>query len=141
MFGKTYGATKMVVNKYLKKDEEFAYIRRYKPELTKAVPNFFESVNNNNEFPSHILSTKANKFFCNGNCFGYAMTLATAQDLKGTTFSKVTTIIFDEFIIEEGQKKYYLKNEVETFLGLVETLARMRDIRIFMLANPRKYLY
>ena len=137
MFGKTYGATKLVVNKYLKKDEEFAYIRRYKPELAKALPKFFDSVNANNEFPEHYLCAKSNRFFCDSECFGYAMTLATAQDLKGTSFSKVTTIIFDEFIIEEGQKKYYLKNEVETFLGLIETLARMRDIRIFMLANPR----
>lgn len=66
---------------------------------------------------------------------GYAMTLATAQDLKSTNFSKVKTIIFDEFIIEEGQKKYYLKNEVFTFLNLLETIARLRDVRVFMLAN------
>lgn len=126
----------MVVNKFLKKGEEFAYIRRYKPEIAKAVPKFFDSVNTNGEFQGHSLIAKGNKFYCDGECFGYAMTLATAQDLKGTSFSKVTTILFDEFLIEEGQKKYYLKNEVETFLGLVETLARMRDIRIFMLANP-----
>lgn len=63
------------------------------------------------------------------------MTLATAQDLKSTNFSKVKTIIFDEFIIEEGQKKYYLKNEVFTFLNLIETISRLRDVRIFMLAN------
>lgn len=64
------------------------------------------------------------------------MTLSTAQDLKSANFSKVTTIIFDEFIIEEGQKKYYLSNEVIIFLNLIETIARMRDIKIFMLANP-----
>lgn len=67
---------------------------------------------------------------------GYAMTLSTAQDLKGTSFSKVSTIIFDEFIIEEGQKKYYLQNEVLIFLNLLETIGRMRDIKVFMLANP-----
>lgn len=66
---------------------------------------------------------------------GYAMTLATAQDLKSSNFSKVKTIIFDEFIIEEGQKKFYLKNEVFTFLNLLETIGRLRDIRVFMLAN------
>lgn len=67
--------------------------------------------------------------------FGYAMTLATAQDLKSVNFSKVKTIIFDEFIIEEGQKKYYLKNEVFVFLNLIETISRLRDVRVFMLAN------
>lgn len=135
--GKTYGASKMVTKKFLKKGEEFAYIRRYKSELKKSVPKFFDGLQNNNEFPEHNLYAKNNIFYCDNKQFGYAMTLSTAQDLKGTEFSKVTTIIFDEFIIEEGQKKYYLKNEVDIFLGLIETLARMRNIKVFMLANPR----
>lgn len=33
------------------------------------------------------------------------MTLSTAQDLKSSNFNKVTTIIFDEFIIEERTKE------------------------------------
>lgn len=103
-FGKTYGATKFVVNQFIKKDEQFAYIRRYKPELKKAVPNFFDSVNNNNEFTEPLYS-KGNTFYCNDSICGYAMTLATAQDLKSSNFSKVTTIIFDEFIIEERSKE------------------------------------
>lgn len=126
----------MVINKFIKKGEQFAYIRRYKSELKEAVPNFFEALQNNNEFENHICTTKGKKFYCDGEICGYAMTLSTAQDLKGTTFSKVTTIIFDEFIIEEGQKKYYLQNEVLMFLNLLETIGRMRDIRVFMLANP-----
>lgn len=38
-------------------------------------------------------------------------------------------------LLKNGQKKYYLKNEVFTFLNLLETIGRMRDIRVFMLAN------
>ena len=64
------------------------------------------------------------------------MTLSTAQDLKGSNFPNVTTLIFDEFIIEEGQKKYYLHNEVFVFLNLIETIARMRNVRVFLLGNP-----
>ena len=52
------------------------------------------------------------------------MTLSTAQDLKGTSFSKVKYIIFDEFIIEEGQKKFYLPNEVFIFLNILETIRK-----------------
>ena len=134
--GKTYGASKAVVDDFLKSKNEFAYIRRYKSELKKAVPNFFQALNNNNEFPDHTLSSKGNSFYCDNNQFGYAMTLSTAQDLKSSNFSKVRTIIFDEFIIEEGQKKFYLQNEVFVFLNLIETIARMRDnVRIFMLGN------
>ena len=62
------------------------------------------------------------------------MTLSTAQNLKGSNFEKVKYIIFDEYLIESGQR-HYLPNEVDNFLGLIETLARMREVKIFMLAN------
>lgn len=133
--GKTYGASKFVVKQFLNKDEQFAYIRRYKTELRQAVPQFFSSIINNNEFPEAELTTKGKHFYCNGEICGHAMTLATAQDLKGTNFDKVKTIIFDEFIIETGQRKTYLNDEVFTFLNLLESVGRMRDIRVFMLGN------
>ena len=63
------------------------------------------------------------------------MTLSTAQDLKSANFDGVKTIIFDEFIIDEGQKKFYLQNEVETFLNLIETISRMRNVRVILLGN------
>lgn len=122
--GKTYGASKFVVQQFLKKGEQFAYIRRYKPELSLAVPKFFEALNNNDEFPNHHLYHKGNTFYCDDDICGYALKLSTAQDLKSVNFAKVKTVIFDEFIIEEGQKKYYLKNEVFTFLNLLETIRK-----------------
>lgn len=133
--GKTYGVSKFVIEDFIKKQNEFAYIRRYKPELSTAVPKFFSALNTNNEFPNNHLYNKGNTFYCDGAPCGYAMKLSTAQDLKSSNFNKVKNIIFDEFIIEEGQKKLYLKNEVFIFLNLIETIARLRDVRIFMLAN------
>lgn len=126
----------MVINKFIKKGEQFAYIRRYKNELKEGVSKFFKPLIKNEEFKNHLLTTKGNNFYCDGEICGYAMTLSTSQDLKGSNYDGVTSIIFDEFIIEEGQKKYYLNNEVNTFLNLIETIARMRDIKVFMLANP-----
>lgn len=137
-YGKTYGITKFVTNQFINKKEEFAYIRRYKSDLKQSVPTFFSVINKNNEFKDHILYSKNNKFYCDDQCFGHSMCLSTAQDLKSSNFDNVKTIVFDEFIIDEGQKKYYLKNEVFVFLNLVETIARMRDIRVFFLANARK---
>ena len=132
--GKTYGASIFVTKSFINKDEEFVYIRRYKTELSKSVPEFFKPLIQNNEFPDHELTTKGGKFLIDNRTAGYSMTLTTAQNLKSTNFPKVKNLIFDEFIIEEGQH-HYLKNEVENFLGLIETIARMRDVRIFMLAN------
>ena len=132
--GKTYGASKFVTKRFISNNEEFVYIRRYKSELAKAVPEFFKSLIINNEFPDHKLSVKGNKFIIDDQVAGYSFSLSTAQSLKSTNFPKVKTIIFDEFIIEPGQN-HYLKNEVENFLGAIESISRMKDVRIFMLAN------
>ena len=132
--GKTYGASKFVTGRFINKGEEFVYIRRYKSELAKSVPEFFKALINNEEFPDHKLSVKGSKFMIDEKTAGYSFSLSTAQSLKSSNFPKVKTIIFDEFIIEEGQN-HYLKNEVENFLGAIESIARTRDVRIFMLAN------
>lgn len=84
-------------------------------------------------FQELIYQLKEINFIVTEKFVGYAMTLSTAQDLKSSNFSNVKYIIFDEFIIEEGQKKTYLKNEVFVFLNLIETIARLRDVRVFLL--------
>ncbi len=132
--GKTYGASKFVTKQFINKGEEFVYIKRFKSDLQKAVPEFFQELVKNNEFSDHELSAKSSKFYIDNQKCGYALSLTTAQSLKSTNFPNVKNIIFDEFIVEEGGQ-YYLKNEVEIFLGLIETIARMRDVRIFMLGN------
>ena len=131
--GKTYGISKFVVKQFIKNGSEFAYIRRFKTELKEAVPNFFNPLINNNEFENKLYH-KGNKFYCDDKVCGYAMSLSVAQNLKSSNFEKVKYIIFDEYLIEEGQH-HYLQNEILNFLGLIETIARMRDVKIFMLAN------
>lgn len=133
--GKTFGAVKFVTSQFIKKNEQFAYIRRYKSDLKNSVPTFFTSIQNNGLFEENHLYNKGNIFYCDNKICGYAMTLSTAQDLKSSNFDNVKNIIFDEFIINEGQKKYYLHNEVETFLNLIETIALMRKVKVFLLGN------
>lgn len=132
--GKTYSVSKFVTKKFIENKHEFAYVRRYKSELSESVPKFFKPLIINEEFKGHSLEHKGSNFLIDGKIAGYSMSLSTAQKLKSSNFPNVKYIIFDEFIIEEGQS-HYLKNEVENFLGLVETIARMRDVIIFMLAN------
>ena len=132
--GKTYGASKFVVKRFLKNQETFCYVRRYKSDLSKSVKKFFSKLIKNNEFPKVALEVKGDNFYINGELAGYSMTVSTAQSLKSTNFPDVKTIIYDEFIIESGGQ-HYIKNEVEAFLGLIETIGRMEDLRVFMLAN------
>lgn len=137
--GKSYGFKKFVINDYLKRGNEFVYIRRYKDELTIACDSFFEQLTDNNEFEDHNLQVivskkKVTKFKCDGNVFGYAIPLTTASILKSATFGKVKTIVFDEFLICDPVH-HYLRNEVIQFLETIETIARLRDVRIILLAN------
>lgn len=102
---KLTGITKFVINRFIKKGEQFAYIRRYKSELKKSVSTFFDSMIKNDEFVGHNLSHKGNTFYVDEKTCGFAMTLSTAQDLKSSNFDNVKFIIFDEFIIEPRPKK------------------------------------
>lgn len=132
--GKTYGTTKFVVKRFIEKGEEFIYLRRYKSELQKSIPKFFNALTTNDEFPEHTFSHKGSYLLIDDKTAGYGVTLSTAQQLKSTNFPKVKYIIFDEFILEEGQG-HYLKNEVDVFLGLIETISRLRDVKVLLLGN------
>lgn len=131
--GKTFSTTKFVINQFLKKGHEFVYIRRYKTELSKSLPKFFDSIIKENVFPDTNFSHKGNNFYINDKIAGYGLTLSTAQSIKSANFPKVKYIIFDEFIAEGNS--HYLKNEVEMFLGLIESIARMRNVVIILLGN------
>ena len=48
----------MCVNKFIKKNEQFAYIRRYKSDLKEGSSSFFEALKSNNEFDGHALAVK-----------------------------------------------------------------------------------
>ena len=133
--GKTYGAKKWCINKFLKKKEQFIYLRRYKTELHESAGDsdkFFKALYN--EFKNHDLKISGNKILCDKKTMGYTIALSTANILKSTSFDGVTTIIFDEFIIDKGCY-HYLQNEVEQMLDLIETIARLRNIRIIFLGN------
>lgn len=138
--GKTYGAICKAVKNYLKNGEQFVYLRRYNTELETAVPKFFDALIDNEEFPDDELkvfkSKKMSKFLINGEVAGYALPLSTANILKSTSFSKVTLIIFDEFIIDKGTYHYLNGgHEVEQLLDIVETIGRLRDIKVLFLGN------
>ena len=133
--GKTFGAKKFCINRFLKYGEQFVYIRRYKTEIKESaadVNKFFGQMID--FFPDINFDVKGEKLYINKKVCGYVLPLSVANILKSTSFNKVATIIFDEFIIDKGCYRY-LQNEVEQFLDLVETIARLRDVRVFFLGN------
>lgn len=136
--GKSYGAKKYIVNHFKKKGKQTAYIRRYNRELQealmkKSIPTFFDQVKN--EFPNDELTNNTELLYCNKEVCGIAIPLSTSNILKSSTFEKVDTIIFDEFILDNNTTYHYLKNEVTLLLELIESIGRLRDIKVILLGN------
>ena len=140
--GKTYGFKKFIVNRFLNKHKQFAYIRRYDTDLEASVGNtndnkFFEQIRS--EFPNSEFkiskSKKVRKLYIDNKLCGYALPLSAADSLKSSSYENVDTIIYDEFMLKEGSSQHYLRNEPEIILDLIETIGRLRDIRIYCLGN------
>lgn len=135
--GKSYGAKKFIVNHFKKTGKQTVYLRRYNKELNealmkKSIPIFFDQVKD--EFPDDKLSNSKEVLYCNKKVCGYGIALSTSNILKSATFEGVDTIIFDEFIIDKGCY-HYLQNEVTAFFELIETVGRLRNIRVLCLGN------
>lgn len=130
--GKSYGAKKKVIERFLKTGEQFIYLRRYKEEL-KRVSTFFDDVGV--EFPETKFKVNGKEFKINEEIAGYAMALSTSKIEKSTPMPNVSWIIFDEFILDKGFH-HYLPDEVTYFLEFYETVARTRDnVRVYFLSN------
>lgn len=139
--GKSYGAKKFVAKRFINKGKQFVYMRRYKTELKEAmmkngVPRFFDQIKNDEDLKGHKLTNKKDTMYIDDKLCGFAMPLSIANILKSSTYDEVDTIIFDEFIIDPTTTCYhYLKDEVTAILETIETVARLRDIRVIFLGN------
>lgn len=136
--GKTYGAKKFVIKDAIYNGNQFVYLRRYKTELDESCEGFFDALKAKGEFEEVEFTIKKKKssveFKADDVIIGYGLTLSTSLYLKSREFPFVKNIVFDEFLIDAGTV-HYLKNDVETFLDVVESVGRDRDIRVFLIGN------
>lgn len=131
--GKSYGAKTRGVKNFINKGEQFGYIRRYRDDLKKPLEQFYKDIAQ--EFPDHECKVEGDKVYIRlktenekqkwteNDIAGYGFSLSTANNKKSMSYPKVTMLIFDEFLLEEGNQRY-LPNEVEKLLNLYETVAR-----------------
>lgn len=143
--GKTYGAKKFVIKKFIENGEQFIYLRRYETELKIAKHTLFADIGM--EFPEWEFKAdgdflrmrkikkedqdKPNKWIV---C-GYAISLSKAQQKKSVSYHDVKTIIYDEFIIEKGAVRY-LPSEAKIMNDFYSTVDRYKDkTRVLFLAN------
>ena len=133
--GKTFDCTRWAIDDFKKNQKQCAWVRRYQTEIDEMLlaGKFFDAVRP--FYPDDELKIEGNVGYVNGEVAIYFIALSTSRQLKSNNYPNVNKIIFDEFIIDKGRVTY-LKSEVEVFLDLYETIARMRDdVRAVLLAN------
>lgn len=149
--GKTYSVLMYALKEYVNNGGQFAYIRRWKEDVTgrRASEVFSDLIENdeiakitNGEFQS-IFYTNGKFYLCNydennkviyneTDCLGYTFSLSDVEHNKSISYPKVTVIMFDEFIT----KLIYLNDEFVIFMNTVSTIIRQRtNVIIFMLGN------
>lgn len=148
--GKTYSALDYALERYFKHGEQFAYLRRFGEDVKRK--------NLSTLFNGHIANDRIKKLsgytyslvdYASGRFtpyewvddskvqkakepMGYAFDLNSVEHHKSTSFPKVTTIIFDEFLSRQG----YLTNEFVLFMNTLSTIIRDRsNVKIFMIGN------
>lgn len=149
--GKTYSALNYALERYYKYGEQFAYIRRFGEDVRrKHMTNLLAGHVENHvietlskgqytlvdykagEFRGYWYDEDHSKAVYDQQPMGYAFDLNSMEHHKSTSYPKITTIIFDEFMSRQG----YLTNEFILFMNMLSTIIRDREnVKIFMLAN------
>lgn len=133
--GKSFNSLELGIRRYLNKKEKFIYLRRTEAELLLCKDNLMNAINHVGHFPEKKFRVEGFDILMDKDKIGECVSLSKAYQLKSTAFPDYNLIIFDEFLIEDGNGRYLI-NEVEKLLGLMETVGRKRDeIRVLMLAN------
>ena len=152
--GKTYGATKMIINRYLRKKYQTIWVRRLATEIDSVfLDGFFRDMELNNEFPNYQFKT--NKTDIEGIAYGYIkeknnpnskwekfimfLPLSIALKHKSVVMNDYNLIICDEWFIDTlNTNLRYIKgwNEPYIFYEFFESVNRSRnDVRVLMLSN------
>lgn len=149
--GKTYSAIKYAIERYFKHGEQFAYVRRFGEDIKrKNLQTLLAAHVENGLISSLSGGTYSLVDYTSGRFIafdydpetgkaekdiqpmGFAFDLNSMEHHKSTSFPKVTTVIFDEFLSRQG----YLANEFVLFMNTLSTIIRDRiNVKIFMIGN------
>ena len=144
--GRGIGKTYSILKGLLESNAYFMYVRRTDVELKnccKVINNPFTTLND--DLNRHVEISKNEDSYIiheEDNILGVSGSLSTFGKFRGSDFSKVDYIVFDEFINTSPINT--LKNEAELFFNMIETVQRNREllgkksIKVILLANSNK---
>lgn len=149
--GKTYALLKKSLENYFNNKGQFAYVRRWKEDITgRRASELFSGINGNKvvseltngqydaihyfagKFYACTYDANGKAVYSDSDIVGFAFALSDAEHDKSTSYPNVTSIIFDEFLTN----RLYLNDEFVIFMNVISTIARRRtDVKIYMLGN------
>ena len=149
--GKTYSVLKEAIYNYAKKGEQSAYIRRYREDfigkrgqqmfaamvsdgiVREATGGKWDKIKyQSSQWFFAKEDEKSERLIADSEPFCFGFSLAQMEHDKSTSYPKITTVIFDEFISRVG----YLPNEFVLFMNVLSTIIRQRNnVTIYMLGN------
>lgn len=123
--GKSFYWKRYLVRKFLKDRKQFIYVRRYKSDLEKVIPTLFDDIMP--KFKDIAIEVKGTTVEINGELAGYCISVSEFIKYKSTSFQEVDTIMFDEFLPEDGRYiggKDKITLEPELCLNFYQSVAR-----------------
>ena len=132
--GKTTSTLAHVVKKFETTGEQFIWVRRSQTELDLIKKTMFAGAESAGLIAPAKYRVGRDLITCGDDdtVAGGIIALSRATHFKSVAWPNVKYIVFDEFLHEQRR---YLKNEVQLLLSIIESVARMRDIRVLLLAN------
>ena len=149
--GKTFAFLERVLERWWHHGEQGAYVRRWKEDYRgKRGEQLFSGLEEK-DIISTITDGEYNrvkyyagkwylanydydldKLVTQDEPFCFAFALSDMEHDKSTSYPKITSIGFDEFLT----RNYYLPNEFVTFMNVLSTIIRRRNnVKIFMMGN------
>lgn len=143
--GKTTYFNRFVVNRFLKHNEKFCLLYRFKYELDSVSDKFFKDIRNL-FFRDYDMTSKKkakgifHEMYLNDIHCGYAIAMNSADMIKKYShfFNDVSHILLDEF---QSETNNYCNNEIEKFVSIHTSIARgngeqYRRVPVYMISNP-----
>lgn len=142
--GKSYQVKKHIIEDALK-GRNFVYLRRWSEDIKAAsVAAYFDDMPFYDLTEGRYIGIMAYQgyfYFYNvgeddkpkreGSAIGRYCALNMYERYKSQVFKDVDSIVYEEFLTD----KYYLANEPKLLMQFVSTVARDRDIDVFMVGN------
>lgn len=143
--GKSYACKHHCAEQAVDPMKKFIYLRRWDLEIKPdAVSDYFKDLDVKRIFGSECegVVKYGNKLYVTAydettgrvkrwKHVGYCMSLSAAAHYTGGSYLDVENILYEEFI----SRDYYLKDETTKLQDFVSTIARDRDVKVWMVGN------